>query len=286
MKNLLKTINHFRLGGLDWQVKIKATQFRKRVSQQVPSDEPLLIFAMPLVSRKRSEDWDMVQSNLNATLASFMAQSNENWRVFICGQDRPDLPDDDRIVFITAKIRDKFYDKGDKRRLLIKHIAAHVPRDGYYMQFDADDILHPDFADYILQDHNGSGYLVDKGHFVALATKQVIPLDDFSSYCGSCAAVYVDFRRHRHFVGFLNQHRSHTQIASQCVAYHRPLDLVPFHAVLYITGHGENMFGRRGQLETRTRKLIEDANSDQKALDILAEFGTDWDALLGSGPIN
>ena len=154
-----------------------------------------------------------------------------------------------------------------------------MQRDGYYMQFDADDILHPDFCKHVLEDHNGRGYLVSQGHFVALATKQVIPLGDFGFYCGSCAAVYVDFRQNRSFVALLNQHRNHNEIAAYCELYERPLADIPFPAVLYITGHGENMYGREGHLEGRTRQLIKQALTDEDAIVVLTKYDVSWDIL-------
>lgn len=281
LKDLFIKIDRLRRGQTDRQIARKIQRLKTQTQSLQPSDDPIVIFAMPLVSKRRSADWDRVQSNLDATLASFMAQTNPNWMTVICGQDRPELPDDPRVVFLKAHVRDKFYDKGDKRRILINHIAAKVKRDGYYMQFDADDILHPEFTKHILSDHNGLGYLVDTGHFVALATQHVIPLENFGYYCGSCAAVYVDFRTNRHFKTLLNEHRSHMEIAEICEQFGRPLDIVPFSSVLYITGHGENMYGREGYLDERTRKLIQQAIPKQDADKVLESYGVTWDSLAG-----
>lgn len=279
LKKILKSIDVVRFGKTDFQMKLKARAFNRRVGASNPSQTPLVIFAMPLVSQRRSDDWDRVQANLAITLRSFKAQSNPNWVVYICGQNRPELPDDDRIHFVQTNISDKFYDKGDKRRALISHIAANLKRDGYYMQFDADDILHPDFVQHVLQDHNGRGYLIDSGYFVAMAEKRVVPLEPFSLYCGSCAAVYVDFRTHKKYTKLLSQHRSHNTIASYCALYQRPLTPVPFAAALYLTGHGENMFDRRGLLSDRTKALVDAALPEQEAEQVLSEFGTNWSAL-------
>lgn len=280
LSQILKSLDDFRFGKTDFQMQMKARSFNKRIGTVVPSDTPLVIFAIPLVSRRRSENWDRVQKNLLTTLNSFLQQSNPNWIVYICGQDRPILPEDDRIHFIETTISDKFYDKGDKRRVLINHIADNLKCDGYYMQFDADDILHPAFVEHVLQDNNGCGYLVQGGYFVALAEKLVVELENFDAFCGSCAAVYVDFRVHKKYVKFLSQHRSHMNIAACCILYKRPLSSVPFKAVLYLTGHGENMFGRRGLLSDRTKTFVDSALSKKDAKTTLNDFGVSWDDLL------
>ena len=108
LSKILKSLDNIRFGKTDYQMQMKARAFNRRVGTPAPSDTPLVIFAMPLVSRRRSEDWDRVQANLATTLASFSAQSNPNWIVYICGQDRPALPDDDRVHFIETNISDKF----------------------------------------------------------------------------------------------------------------------------------------------------------------------------------
>ena len=144
------------------------------------------------------------------------------------------------------------------------------------MQFDADDILHPKFVEHVLADNNGRGYLIDTGYFIALAEQRVVALDNFNAFCGSCAAVYVDFRTHKTYTKFLSQHRSHTQIAAYCTLYERPLSAVPFKAALYLTGHGENMYGRRGLLSDRTKTLVEVALSEDDAKATLKEFGVSW----------
>ncbi|HCW86476.1 MAG TPA: hypothetical protein DHC76_21110 [Rhodobacteraceae bacterium] len=280
LSKILKSLDNIRFGKTDFQMQMKARAFNRRVGTPVPSETPLVIFAMPLVSRRRSEDWDRVQANLATTLASFMTQSDPNWTVYICGRDRPALPDDDRVHFIETNISDKFYDKGDKRRALISHIAGDLKRDGYYMQFDADDILHPKFVEHVLADNNGRGYLIDTGYFIALAEQRVVALDNFNAFCGSCAAVYVDFRTHKTYTKFLSQHRSHTQIAAYCTLYERPLSAVPFKAALYLTGHGENMYGRRGLLSDRTKTLVEVALSEDDAKATLKEFSVSWADLV------
>ena len=135
------------------------------------------------------------------------------------------------------------------------------------MQFDAVDILHPKFVKHVLADNNGRGY------FIVVAEQRVVALDSFNAFCGSCAAVYVDFRTHKTYTKFLSQHRSHTQIAAYCTLNERPLSAVPFKDALYLTGHSENMYGRRGHLLDRTKTLVQVALSKDDAKATLKEFG-------------
>ncbi|SLN13944.1 hypothetical protein [Roseisalinus antarcticus] len=261
------------------QSRLRGRIWRLLRGAAAPSDDPLVIFAIPLVSRRRSSDWDQVTANLSATLASFLRQTDGNWMALICGQDRPDdLPDDPRITFLKARVGDKFYDKGDKRRQLIAHVARRIRRDGYYMQFDADDILHPEAVAHMRGDHNGRGYLISRGYFVHAGARRLAPLEPpekpFHLACGSSSAVYVDFRTHRHDARLLAEHRSHTRVAETCAEWGQPLDEIPFPAALYMVGHGENMIQRRGKLEDRLGHLDAHEITSPAARDtILAAFG-------------
>ena len=270
---VLSRLDGVRFGKTDWQMRLKARLWQPRRPTAAPSDEVKVLFAIPLVSRRRAESWDTVEANLADTLASFQRQTDPNWQVVICGQDAPTLPDDSRVRFVEARISDKFYDKGDKRRRLVAEIAQGFRGDAYYMQYDADDILHPDFVAHLRTDNNGRGYVVDKGYFVSLSAPGMAPLDRFNRHCGSSSAVYVDFRESRAHEALLVQHRSHIKIAEISALYGQPLEPVPFRAVLYMTGHGQNMVKRRGKLDERTEKFLQRQLSPEEAAGVCATFG-------------
>lgn len=274
--NLLRYMDDLRFGKTRTQMRIKGALWQKLHKTAQPSRDTEVIFAIPLVSRGRAPDWTIVCAALSDTLASFQRQTNARWRAVICGQDRPDCPElgDPRIEFIRSSARDKFYDKGDKRRQLIEHIARNMRIDGYYMQFDADDILHPGFVEHLLADNNGQGYVVTQGYFMNVAANQIAPLDTFNRHCGSCAAVYVDFRRGRRYAQLLKQHRSHTKIAEICSDYGITLAPVPMRSVIYMAGHGQNMIERRGKLDERSARFLRHPVTDPAEADaILREFG-------------
>ncbi|EAR52184.1 hypothetical protein OG2516_02069 [Oceanicola granulosus HTCC2516] len=274
----MSTLLRLLQGRTDAQTRLRGRIWRWRRGEVRPSAAPEVIFAIPLVSRRRAGDWAQVEANLAATLDSFRRQSDPGWRAVICGQDRPALPDDARITFVTARVGDKFYDKGDKRRQLIRHVSRTLAGDGYYMQFDADDILHPEAVAHMRADNNGRGYLIDKGYFVHAGTRAVAPMTPpekpFHLACGSSSAVYVDFRTHRRDARLLAEHRSHTRVARICDEWGVPLDPVPFPAALYVVGHGENMIARRGKLDERLGWFERAGIADPaERARILKEFG-------------
>lgn len=280
LSNVLKgkTGPQMRLGGWLWQQTARALP---------PSGRPQLFFAVPLVSRRRAGDWATIEANLARTLAAFRAQTRGDWQAVVCGQDRPDAGlFDDRVTFLPFAGSDKFYDKGDKRVALLRHIAATAGADGYYMQFDADDILHPRFAEHVLGDDNGRGYLIDRGWmadvaaglFARLAPKAAggassIP---FNRYCGSSSAIRVDFRPGaRGSRALLAKLRAHGRIPAQMAAHGLPLEPVPFPAAIYMVNHGENMVERRGNLGGKLDYMARHLVPEAEVAAIRRDFGLD-----------
>ena len=281
-----KLLKNIWLGKTDPQRRLNAWIWRQTTPLDPPSDAPLVVFAIPLISRRRAPDWSRVEANLAATLGSIVQQTNPNWIALVCGQNRPEgLPDDDRIQFLTSTVGDKFYDKGDKRRQLLAHTARHIRRDGYYFQCDADDILHPKLVDHICTDNNGAGYYIDQGYFVDAGTGRCATLGPdrrpFHLSCGSSTAARFDFRRHRRFEKLLKTHRSHTKIVKIMRLYGFPMTPVPFRAGLYMVNHGQNMIERRGKLDARLGYLDEAEVTDPTELAGIEEtFGVALQALV------
>lgn len=283
--SLLKKIDAIRFGKTEMQMRWKARLWAARKPQRVPSASPVVIFAVPLVSKRRAKDWDVVCRNLTTTLTSILRQSDSSFRVYICGQDRPVLPEDSRVEFVPANVSDKFYDKGDKRRILIQHISRTLKADGYYMQLDADDVLHPNFVGHIVTDHNARGYYVESGYFLSLTANGMAPISSFHKHCGSSAAVYVDFRQDRHDVKLLNEMRSHTKVVEISEQYGQPLAAMPFAACLYVTGHGENMVARRGKLDARTQNFLLREIGAEDRLRVLKEFEVEEEFALSMSQV-
>lgn len=237
--------------GAAWQAKLDA---------QPPSDDPVVVFAIPLIGRKRAQDWTTVCRNLARTMASIRNQTDPRWRVYICGQDRPDgVVFDDKVRFVPFRglVLPKLekgmrgYDQGDKRVRLLDTVLRELSgRDGYYARWDADDILHPEVVRHVCEDNNGRGYLIETGIMADVDAGRMgwlAPSDEdgttkaFWRMCGSSSFVRFDFRRQpRHWKQLMGRLSSHKRLVEWMAVHGMPLEPIPFPAGLYTYNHGEN----------------------------------------------
>ena len=278
-------------GKTEPQKRLLAALWRRGLRAAPSSGAPLVVFAIPLVSRRRAADWERVSENLARTLGTLRAQTSEAWCAWVCGQDRPEsVAFDERVRFLPYAGGDKFYDKGDKRLALLDHAMAELAgRDGYYAQFDADDLLHPETVARIVADDNGRGYLIERGYMADLAARTVAPLvpappgadpeaDEttraFWQLCGSCVFARFDFRTQpEHWRRLLRRLKSHKRMAEVMAQHGLPLAPLPLAAGLYTLNHGENMSRRRNRESWRMGYLERHALPGAEAEAVLAAFG-------------
>ena len=130
----------------------------KRARQSTASQ---VVFLLPLVRREQVSDWSLVEDNLLKTLMSFVNQSDPNWTAIICGQDRPSLPNDERIHFLPFHQPITGNDKWAKLAKLVEYFPKLARPSGYVMTFDADDLAHRDLVKQYLSIQHPNGYLIE-----------------------------------------------------------------------------------------------------------------------------
>lgn len=230
-----------------------------------PSNDPKVIFSIPLVSRERSSDWNIVERNLARTIASLHRQTDPNWTALICGQDKPgSVTFDDRIIFLKSEAPTVFYDKPYKANELARWVLQNMAgQDGYMFPIDADDIPHPDLNAHMRRDNNGQGYLIDKGYMYDAETGRLAYFQwpdktypgtkPFFYHCGSCRALRFDLRGGADFSGLLLDQPSHRLAPEHARRFGFKLAPIPFHAMIYMMNHGENMQVRRERMPRKMK---------------------------------
>ena len=112
-------------------------------------DPPPFTFGIALVPRALARNWALVETLLNLTLASVLAQTDANFRVLVIGHDRPrtDMDGDARLSFLPADwpvqaTGPNNDDSGRKKHALNDYVLAQGG--GLFMLVDADDWVDRD----------------------------------------------------------------------------------------------------------------------------------------------
>ncbi len=283
---------HIARGNTRAQRLVHGRLWQWRNRPLAPSGAPQMVFAIPLISKERSEDWGRVSANLAATLASLAAQTDGDWQAAICGQDRPDgVVWDNRVRFLRHDGPALFFDKSAKMAQLQADLFERMEaRDGYWFPLDADDILHPGLVAHVRGGDNGQGYLIDRGYMLHAETGALASLQPpdarfprathFHRSCGSCVAIRFDFRtvegRSADFREVVAGRGAHRKVARNMGHYGLRMARVPFAAALYVVGHGENMRKRRGKMAGKLKHFdISPVTDPGEVAAIRSAFGLD-----------
>ncbi len=218
-----------------------------------------VIFLIPLVRKSQVNDWALVEMNLQKTLSSFLAQTNENWQVIICGQDRPNILVDPRVQFHPFENKMQGNDKWAKLEKLVDLLPNFAHSDSYVMTFDADDLAHNDLVETFISSQSKTGYLIDHGivHDVSRgtygqaghATLKNPFRKPFWKLCGSCSAFRYCIDEREIFVKFmkelvLHEHRMFPYLAKLSG---RKLTRLTTNLICYEINHGQGFDVRLGQ---------------------------------------
>ena len=234
----------------------------KRARQSTASQ---VVFLLPLVRRKQVSDWSLVEDNLLKTLMSFVNQSDPNWIAIICGQDRPSLPNDERIHFLPFDQPITGNDKWAKLAKLVEYFPKLARPSGYVMTFDADDLAHRDLVKQYLSIQHPNGYLIEQGivHDIAAGLygqagrpNLLNPLrKPFWKLCGSCAAFRYDPNEPkllRRLIKEITQHE-HRMFPYMAKLAGRSLCSIQNNMIMYEFNHGQNFGLRRNRGSFKSR---------------------------------
>jgi hypothetical protein len=247
-------------------------------------------FGIPLRSRQASRDWRRVCALLEATLNSTLRQLNPDVEVVIACHELPTIRSgDSRLTFLQAKHsrpRDRLeqmFDKRAKKIMLAEEICRRGG--GYLMLLDSDDLVSNQLVEFVLKQDNKRGYLVNEGYIYDAQLRQLAAVSDFDQVCGSSVIPYLSLAdcrdpqfAWREYIG----DTWHAEFRTASANIGRPLDPVPFPAVVYVANNGENHSteprGIRANIRAKAigaRELVERVRKDRPAVqaEIVKEFG-------------
>ena len=156
----------------------------------------MFYFVVPMISKRVASDWNFMNTLLHRTLLSVLAQTDENWRAIVVGNEKPTTPllSEERIDFLSVETELKAdtpghrdYDKEKKLRAAYVHIRPSHP--DFVMILDADDLVNRDLVKYVRSHPCEAGFVVQDGYVYVTRHNRMRRVDNFNTRCGSSLVV-------------------------------------------------------------------------------------------------
>lgn len=238
-----------------------------------------MLFCIPVLPESKASNWELIGTLLNGTLKSIANQSLSRSQVIIAAHTLPPNfdPQGLDITVLQAKwdvnkiAHLPFRDKSRKKYLL----GAEVFRrgGGYTMLLDADDRIHRSFVEYVYNENNPNGYIVERGYAYDYLNRIVAPIPGawpkpFHFYCGSCTVLNLQRNEaeatsdssipgweHAQSLLTINHPKWKEDGKKRGLPFHE----FPFHAAMYFQNTSENSHvkidgKRRSEVEENIEK--------------------------------
>lgn len=217
----------------------------------------MLGFIVPLRSRQASHDWTLVSALARRTLSSVLAQTHQDFHVFLVCRDLPDTcPVHPRLTIVqrsfpVPSMSDRHALMKDKgRKVLAGLSAARTIAPCHLMLCDADDCVSNRLAAHAAARPASHGWYFDQGWMhdenSALVFKR---RHEFDAYCGTSSMVRVtpDDLPAADEPEVYDENcvllSGHGNIRTQSMVRGTPLEPLPFPGSIYILNTGENWSG-------------------------------------------
>jgi hypothetical protein len=261
-----------------------------------PTSE-IVTFGITLASARSVASWQLTCALLSQTLQSVLRQTDPRLRVVICGHEMPAILElnDDRVEFLSLQHApperpDQFRaDKFRKRFNLGRRL--HERGGGYYMQLDADDLVHRGLVAEVLGRRHPNGHLVTCGFVRDWSNGLVASVPGVWSLgldrvCGSTSILFYEqddlpSSPVNDPTILFNMCTQHNVIQISFEEQGRPLEMLETGAVIYTVNHTQNisfLLQKSGRRKThivdQIKRLAISSRHELAALD--RDFGTDF----------
>ena len=260
----------------------------------------MLVFVVPLKSKRLAGSWRRSEALLERTLRSICAQTSDAFRVIVVCHERPEIgfahphiryvevdfsveltqpePTADDSLTAMPDIERKRVDKG--RKLLLGCTLAAEYGPDHVMIVDADDCVSNRLAEFASRSRSAAGWYIARGYSYQEGSSHVyLKRRDFHRECGTGNIVRYDLLQlpsapeYNRGVPYYKLLLNHGLFATKISRLGEPLVALPFYGAIY-TFNGENIFAmsrpaRRGVLGVLKRLVNERPLTDA----IRREFG-------------
>lgn len=238
----------------------------------------MLVFVIPLKSPLASNNWTRVTQLFERSLKSVCNQTSDNFQVIVVCHQKPNISyshpsvsylEVDFPLPANPDIRTKRRDR--VRKVLTGLVYARRFQPSYVMKVDADDCISQHLAEFVDQNPQGNGWLVNQGYEYQEGSKFIyFRRSDFYRHCGTCAIINFDLLNlpdnpeNMDYEELFQYHLPHSKVDKIFSERGNRLEHLPFVGATYILKTGENTYPRE-------RKLVEVIKDPKKMVFSLKE---------------
>jgi hypothetical protein len=222
----------------------------------------MLVFVIPLKSPLASSNWEKVSQLFEITLKSVCNQTSDKFQVIVVCHQKPTISyshpsvtylEVDFPISANPDIRTKRRDR--VRKVLTGMVYARRFKPSYVMKVDADDCISQRLAEFVDQNPQCNGWLVNQGYEYQEGSKFIyLRKSNFYRHCGTSTIIKFDLLdlplnpESMDYEELVQYHLPHSKTDKNISKKGNTLDCLPFIGAVYIIKNGENTYPREKKL--------------------------------------
>lgn len=213
----------------------------------------MLVFIVPVKSKKVSGDWESFIKLVERTLKSICSQTDQNFRVIVSCHETPEIGyKNDKIEFHNMEFlppnlagldweQARQAKEGDKTNKILEGFAlAQKYEPSHIMVVDSDDCISHKIVEFVHKDANKTtGWYINKGYYYQEGKPYAfLKKTNFNQFCGSCIIIKNEFAKEL----ILQEPFLYYNHFTMNLPNGKELAPLPFAGAMYSMANGENHF--------------------------------------------
>ena len=160
----------------------------------------MLVFVVPLKSRRLAKSWDRVARLCERTLKSICGQNSPAFKAIVVCHEKPDIEfQHPAVSYVNVDFPLPVFDdqsglnRDQHRKIAAGFIAAGEFRPSHVMAVDADDCISNKLAEWIERNAKSPGWFFESGYIYRDGSRRIYrKQEDFYHWCGTSNIVRYD----------------------------------------------------------------------------------------------
>ncbi len=218
----------------------------------------MLVFVVPLKSRKASKSWEKVCQLFERTVKSICNQTSDQFRAVIVCHDKPSISFHHphitylEVDFPTFHNMDYEQQKDDQRRkVAIGQLYAAEFNPSHTMKVDADDLISNRLVEFVEKHPKSYGWYFESGYEYEYGKNFIyLRSSNFYRHCGTSNILRYDLwewpknPEELDSDSLFQSFQCHVKTREIMAKKNTPVTALPFPGAIYNIKHGENLFLR------------------------------------------